>query len=1123
MTHPSPDQNATDASQAQDAPDSEAGAKAVKTRKKRHWSWWTILGTVAVVLVMCAALVAGLLYSHGRTMQAPEWMRDIAQEQFSNALPGADVTFDGLTIEVQKDWHPRILLERVMITPDNGAAPIEFTEAETSLSYRRLLKRQVAPLDIRLSGVFLAARRSDAGQVGVSFGRAEAADRPNTALSDVVNQIDGWLSLPQFERLTAVNIDAVTIQFDDLRAKRSWTVDGGQMQMSRDGDALRMASNFALLGGRDYVSTLEFNYESNIGETAAGFGINIEDVVSEDISSQSPALAWLNIIDAPISGAMRVEIDDAGELGPLSATLQIADGVIQPEDGAKGVPFEAAHAYLTYQPETNTIVFDELFVESPWITARAEGKAHLEEFTTGLPNALIAQFKLTELSGNPADLFDAPIGLEHAQADLRLQLDPFELHIGEMLIRDRGQSLVLDAKLQATEDDWIVAVNGHMDALEAQRVVDWWPENAVPKTRKWIDENIFAGWLQDINFALRSVPGSKPDAYVDFNFRDASVRYAKTLPIITGGKGQAVLDGSRFTVLAHEGFATPGQGGVIDVAGTSFVIPDTRLKPALSEVNLKTDGTVTATLALLDHAPLSFLSKANLPVDLAEGRAKVFGALEIPLVQKLKAEEVAFELEAELTDVRTSHFIKDKVIAVPLMRAKVDNDSLRLSGPGRIGQVPFEALFETALGPGNGGASTVTGRLELSERFIDEFNIGLTQDMVSGQNTAEFALELKRGSPGTFRVQSDTVGLRMAITPLGWSKPANRAGTLEVQGQLSTPLQVSRLVLEAPGLSAEGAISLKDSGGLDRVSLSKVQVGRWLSAQADLVGRGNGTPNIVLRSGTLDMRNAPSVNAGPQSGGGGQSTSIQGNLDRVTISDGISLTGFAGQFATGGGFNGDFTAQVNGGAAIQGTIVPSQGRSAVRIRSNDAGGTMRSAGILKQAHGGQLEVTLQPDGPEGHFLGRLNASSVRVKDAPAMAELLNALSIVGLLDQLGGEGIAFADVSAAFKLTPQYVHLTQGSAAGPSMGISMDGVYNLNNAQLDMQGVISPIYLVNAIGRPVAKKGEGLFGFNYSLRGTSDSPSVSVNPLSVLTPGFLRDIFRRPTKVPGNDGTAQTQ
>jgi hypothetical protein len=59
-----------------------------------------------------------------------------------------------------------------------------------------------------------------------------------------------------------------------------------------------------------------------------------------------------------------------------------------------------------------------------------------------------------------------------------------------------------------------------------------------------------------------------------------------------------------------------------------------------------------------------------------------------------------------------------------------------------------------------------------------------------------------------------------------------------------------------------------------------------------------------------------------------------------------------------------------------------------------------------------------------------------------------------------------------------------------------------------MQGVISPIYLLNGIGALFTRKGEGLFGFNYRLQGNAKDPKVSINPLSILTPGMFREIFR---------------
>jgi len=41
----------------------------------------------------------------------------------------------------------------------------------------------------------------------------------------------------------------------------------------------------------------------------------------------------------------------------------------------------------------------------------------------------------------------------------------------------------------------------------------------------------------------------------------------------------------------------------------------------------------------------------------------------------------------------------------------------------------------------------------------------------------------------------------------------------------------------------------------------------------------------------------------------------------------------------------------------------------------------------------------------------------------------------------------------------------------------------------------------------VGKKGEGMFALNYSVKGPFTKTQVSINPLSALTPGFLRRIF----------------
>ncbi|WP_444429333.1 hypothetical protein ACTTAM_10705 [Rhodobacter capsulatus] len=164
--------------------------------------------------------------------------------------------------------------------------------------------------------------------------------------------------------------------------------------------------------------------------------------------------------------------------------------------------------------------------------------------------------------------------------------------------------------------------------------------------------------------------------------------------------------------------------------------------------------------------------------------------------------------------------------------------------------------------------------------------------------------------------------------------------------------------------------------------------------------------------------------------------------------------------------------------------------------------------MFSKARGGTLDLTLMPVETKSYD-GRLAISNLRVQDAPVLASMLSAASVIGLLEQLNGDGLLFTDVAGRFHLSPQGVSVTSGQAVGASMGVTMSGNYYPDSKAIDMQGVVTPFYLVNAIGQIFARKGEGLFGFNYRMRGTSEAPRITINPLSIFTPGMFREIFRR--------------
>jgi hypothetical protein len=74
---------------------------------------------------------------------------------------------------------------------------------------------------------------------------------------------------------------------------------------------------------------------------------------------------------------------------------------------------------------------------------------------------------------------------------------------------------------------------------------------------------------------------------------------------------------------------------------------------------------------------------------------------------------------------------------------------------------------------------------------------------------------------------------------------------------------------------------------------------------------------------------------------------------------------------------------------------------------------------------------------------------------------------------------------------------------------------DVGDSNCDLQGTIVPAYFFNTllgkiplIGKMCSPEcGGGLFAATYAVHGDCGHPTVSVNPLATLTPGFLRELY----------------
>ncbi|MFC3180318.1 YhdP family protein [Cypionkella sinensis] len=1101
-----------------------ASASSVPPTKPRKRHRTGLFARLSLLLIIFGLIFAALGLS-GKPIPMPVWVvaevEQRANTALSKALPEAALALGGVEITVE-DWVPRLRLDDLRLLRANGQALLTLPDLRLTLDPGSLLHGQIRARSLKLVGAHVQMTRDRDGNFDLSLG-GKPMQPPIRNLPELFDAVDSAFSSPAAASLTTIEAEALTLTLLDQSSGRQFDLGDGRVRLENRAKEVAAEVSLSLISGATPARAV-LTIVSQKTDDQARISAQIEGVAAKDIAALAAPFAWAGVLDAPISGEIHTTLRAEG-VAALEASLAFGKGALQPSPEARPIAFDSASMAMRFVPAQGRIDLTALSVQSPTLRVKATGHSYLTRadgsrilgvLAREVPDAYLTQLEFSQVMIDPEGLFQEPVQFSHGALDARMRLRPFSLEIGQVALTEAERRLSASGQIGADQQGWRASVDLVLNEIQHDRLVALWPVTLLPNTRLWVDKNVLSGSLTDVRAALRIAPGAAPRLHLGYNFNDADVRFLATLPPIKAGDGYATVDGQTYTMVLARGTVTPPEGGQINVAGSVFAIPDVTQKPAIAEITLKTQSSLTAALSLLDQPPFHFMTKADQPVTLGEGRAQIETHLRLPLQKKIALKDVAYQVAGTVSGFSSATVVPGRKIAADSLAVSADTKGLTIAGAGQIGAVPFDVTYRQGFGLDQRGRARIEGAVTLSQATASEFGLGLPDGMVSGQGRGQVKIDLVRGQPGHLSLVSDLAGIGLTIPEVGWSKPKTAKGTLTAEVRLGKPPLVESIALKAAGLDATGSVTMKAGGGLDVAAFNRVRLGDWLDAPLEIKGRGQGKPvGLALTGGSVDMRKMPPASARKSSGkSGGSPLSLR--LERLQVSESIALTAFRGDFSLAGGLNGNFIAGINGKAQVKGTVVPARNGTAVRLLSDDAGAVMAAAGIFASGRGGSLDVTLQPRAEPGSYDGLVRMGALRVRNTNVLAELLNAISVVGILEQLNGEGLLFNDVEAGFLLTPNAVQVRYGSAIGASLGVSMAGVYKSSSAELFMQGTISPIYMLNGIGAMLTRRGEGLFGFNYELKGTAANPQVSVNPLSILTPGMFREIFRSPPPVIGS-------
>jgi hypothetical protein len=322
------------------------------------------------------------------------------------------------------------------------------------------------------------------------------------------------------------------------------------------------------------------------------------------------------------------------------------------------------------------------------------------------------------------------------------------------------------------------------------------------------------------------------------------------------------------------------------------------------------------------------------------------------------------------------------------------------------------------------------------------------------------------------------------------------------------------------GLLLTGFAEFTD-GRVRSVLLDRIRLG-----QTDARGAVHFAPRtpiaIALRGSQIDLVPKLTEKSDGKPSPDGPATpawTLDGHFDRALLANGEQ----AGNLLVKAGGDGatirslDVIGNMGSGVGFSIRIDPQGGKRHLHVTTRDAGSLLRGLDIIGTMQSGQLTLDADFGRPIGFrpLAGTVEITDVTVKNSPVLGKLLQAITVYGLVDALRGPGMAFTRVTVPFQYNGTSVRLDQARAYNSSLGLTAKGTVGLGSGRTSITGTIVPAYFFNAmLGRiPLVGKlfspeeGGGVFAARFGVDGPANDLTITVNTVSALTPGFLREIF----------------
>jgi len=1040
--------------------------------------------TTKIVTVIFGALIASVAILLGALVyqltQGPislSFLTPYLEPALNDNDLGADVSLDDTILTWNRDSQAlELMLINVAIHDEEGELMAAFPRLQMGLSGLALTRGMLAPTFVAVRGLNVRVVRREDGTLSLAVvmprsDRTEERDETDL-LAELLDEPDrskssGWL--------TEITVRDAGLIYEDRRAGALWPMEVGELTLRRDDE-----------------------------------GVTVE--MTGDVIGASPDDRWPVVFTAGYSRAFDLVTAEAtidrvtiGQIARRIESMNDYSGVTVPVRGTAITSYQLADG-----PRDFSITLD---------------------IGTGAIKA--------------ASLFDEPVVVESGTVEGRFDWISGAGEISKLTLTNGAFAMAAQGTFALQDEGADIDLRGKFDALSIDDLKRYWPKGAGEGARVWVVENMKGGVIRDADFKV-TVPASvmagkaelaKDGIDVQFRLEDGAASVLGDLPWLTQARATAHLTAHTFKMdIAHAivGPNTLKEG--------YFLVRDLRVKGGDSDVRLVLYGQLPDVLTMIDQNPLNLPTKMGLDPKSFEGETATRLHMVVPLRKEAGMDQLQFAVVSNLRKVKLPDFVPGFDMRDAEFELRSDGRTMSAKGELSINGVRALASWhENFEAPEGEPGSIYRGSLATSSADRAQLGFDL-QPWLDGPVPLNLEVKARGGHIFYVDIDANLRNAALAVEPLDWVKQPGAPSQLSLRfvPQPGGGLNFPAISVKGPGHEVSGAFDLDVNGMPVNARFDRLILDQAANASFTLTTRPDGSYDGTIEGAFLRLPNplsgeddedAPDLDDDPVS-----LPDFKGRIafEHVQVGEGLVLHGLIGSAQAEDGLfaKGHFDATLEDGKSLRAKLEPiGAGQRELKILTENAGAVMEGLGLIDNAKDGTMTIgmTLSHDAQNALvFNGGIKAQGLRIVKLPALAQILNLSSLSGIAGALQGDGLLFETVEIPFVTRPDGIRIDDARAIGPSVGIHFRGLIG-DDGTLDLGGTVAPAYTLNSligyvpiIGELLmGGEGQGLIAVNFTARGPTDNVSINANPLSALTPGFLRGIFGTPGKDKNKDQQAR--